>query len=266
MKTRSIFVTLLILSVTLVSCSCGQASRYAGGQTACDHAYLPLRPGAHWEYWPPAGGAEDLNGTIAEVTCSELACTACVRGDTGDEIDREGTHTGGCDGFGYYGVPEFRCDDDGIYKADRFGQYWLYLPSVEKLTPGYSWGGSNESIAPFQSYTRTYRVTGLEPVSVQGQEYEGLQVERTSAFHQQARYITVSHVWQRERTRLDVDVLTFARGVGLVQVVRSYTECVYIEGATSKGNACNPDNCSFSLCEFFHGTSTTNLAAFSIPP
>jgi hypothetical protein len=207
-----------------------------------------------------------MDGTIAEVTCAEPACTACVQGNSPDEVDGENTRTAGCDGFGYYDVPEFKCDGDGIYKADKFGNYHLYLPPVEKLTLGHSWEGHDEALSGFQSYTWTFRVIGLDPVSVRGQVCEGVQIERRSHFRQQSRYVTMSHVWMLDVARMDVDVLTFARGVGLVQVVRSNTECVYVEGEASEGRKCNPVECSSPLCAFTQSTSTTNLTEFSIPP
>ena len=77
---RHLWLSLLLaLPVTLAACGCGQASQYAGGQTACDHPYLPLRLGARWEYLPSAGWAEDMDGTIAEVTCAEPVCTSLAR-------------------------------------------------------------------------------------------------------------------------------------------------------------------------------------------
>lgn len=193
------------------------------GQTACDHPYFPMRPGATWTYSTESG---PLTWTIESVAGDASQATAVM---TFNIADITGTYNWQCDAGG---ITSF---DFGTLSSAEFGQFsnlqvtrssGVWLPAAELLTPGYGWalaydvemqmtipGGGGEGSGT-TSFSEQNSVASANPVTVDGQTYDGLQITRSGSQTMQATVggfsvpaveMAIDSAWE------------LARGVGIVR-------------------------------------------------
>lgn len=141
------------------------------GATACDHAYLPLRPGATWTYSGPNG---KLVQTVTTVEGDAGQATATLSSTIGD---------GPADTLTYV------CTPDGIRRGDSvYGGLDTYkntfkegveVPPADLLEPGYSWSYTLEEEAngSITEITRSSKVSGAQSVELGGQTFDALVID-----------------------------------------------------------------------------------------
>ena len=205
-----------------------------GEQTACNHPYLPLRPGAYWEYEVLHECPSEGKFTTCSVTEKTFRYSSQVSSIQGDVYSATAK---------LKSVYTRRCDAAGIHHQDSGLNYWLYLPSAENLVLGHSWEGSNELYYAFGTLETTYVVTGVEPVTFQGQRYEAIQVTKTILFTTQQRRMATGHLSPASDGEITC-VLTFGHGIGLVQESCESHMCVYNSKVyDGSGRGCEPSEC-----------------------
>lgn len=141
------------------------------GATACDHAYLPLRPGATWVYSGPNG---KLVQTVTAVEGDASQASATLSSTIGDSPADTLTYV---------------CTPDGIRRGDSvYGGMDTYkntfkdgveVPPAELLAPGYSWSYTLEEEAQgsVTELTRTSEVSGAQSVEVGGETFDALVID-----------------------------------------------------------------------------------------
>jgi hypothetical protein len=200
-----------------------------GGLTACDHPYLPLRPGASWTYQMTDG---TMTWSIADVTGDTSSATAEMTWSIGG---LSGTYAWICDATGIVSY-QF-----GALSTTQFGQIASYevaehsgtfFPPADVLVPGYSWtntytmkmtftAAGAENMAGTTSVSDTYSVTGAEPVTFGGQTYDGLQISGRGATDIQ---ISVTGVDVPPTHFESTTTFVLARGVGIVTMTSTSQE------------------------------------------
>ena len=191
------------------------------GQTACDHPYLPMRPGASWSY----SGSDGVNYTwsIAGVQGDVNNATAEMINDFGTG---QVTYHWQCNANGLVSY-EF-----GSIAGDTTGQIasfevknpsGTFLPPADLLEPGYSWTSSYEMDMQFSaaaggsiatmSWSQSYTVVAIEPVKVKDQTFEGLRISGSGT-----GVMTINIAGAPAQTIPINNTFTYllARGVGLV--------------------------------------------------
>ncbi len=141
------------------------------GATACDHPYLPLRPGATWTYSGPNG---KLVQTVTAVEGDASQATATLSSTVGDSPADTLTYV---------------CTQDGIRRGDSvYGGFDTYkntfkdgveVPPADLLEPGYSWSYTLEEEAQgsVTEITRSSEVSGVQSVEVGGQTFEAVVID-----------------------------------------------------------------------------------------
>ena len=157
----------------------GGAVAVGTGQTACDHPYFPLRPGATWTFTGDQGATV---WTVTDVTGDQTQATATMTFKTGDTT----------------GVYHWQCTPDGIisyefgniatssstgidFKITQHAGVWL--PPASKLQTGYSWENSytmeatgNSQITFIDTVNQMLSVSGAEKQDVAGTSYDALKI------------------------------------------------------------------------------------------
>jgi hypothetical protein len=154
-------------------------------QTACDHPYLPLRPGARWTYVSAAGAQ---TAQVTGVTGGPSTATATMTRDGAESLT-------------------WQCDDSGLWantiphEAQVFGldpqiNGWEWLSSAgawllppAQLAPGAQWAfnltfqdndamGTGGQIGEVES-VQALAAVGTEPVAFAGGVVEALRIDST---------------------------------------------------------------------------------------
>jgi hypothetical protein len=196
-----------------------------GGQTACDHPYFPLRPGATWTYNSSSG--HQFVWTVDSVTGDASEATATVTNKFA-----EGSVTWHWQCSATNGIASF---DFGSVSTTEFGRIvemqatsssgaWLLPP--ETLTVGATWThtyemtgkvkipGGQENLDMTTSVVQSLQVVSANPVEVGGQTYEGLQI---SEIMDQTTNVTMPGFQVPPTTLQTTSQIELARGVGLVR-------------------------------------------------
>jgi len=204
-----------------------------GRLTACDHPYLPLRPGASWTYQMTDG---TLTWSITSVTGDTNSAAAVMNADISTSSGGVTvTYNWQCDAGGLVSY------DFGQLSTSQFGQIASYevaehsgtfFPPADLLVPGYSWTNTYtmkmtftvagaENMAGATSVSDTYSVTGAEPVTFGGQTYDGLQISGRGATDIQ---ISVTGVDVPPTHFESTTTFVLARGVGIVTMTSTSQE------------------------------------------
>jgi hypothetical protein len=183
------------------------------GQSACDHPYFPLRPGAKWSYATDVGGGSltwSVPGTTGEANPAEVNMVW-------DNGASQGVYQWQCDAQGLTSYA-FSTPQAGSAGGEMqiSGQKGVFLPAADKLAPGYTWDfayqvtyapqGVNMTIKIV--YSGKFKVTGDAPIVWNNQKYAALQILETSTTDYEPA--APGHI---ENTIM----YTFAQGVGLVE-------------------------------------------------
>jgi hypothetical protein len=199
---------------------------------ACDHPYMPIRPGSTWSYIDGEGQSSDY--IVRQVTGDENFAEAIV--DVvivSPELTLTLTHTWTCDREGIRapltsitGIPS------GV-EATVFGEeQGVLLPVVENLTFGSQWNYNTLLIMDFTSPdTGALQVTNdrqeeftserMSNVSVPAGSFEALEIS--------ALYTVTTDIGVMSREFNGMELLWFAEGVGLVKDVDQGEGTYFIE-------------------------------------
>lgn len=195
------------------------------GQTACDHAYFPMRPGASWTLASPNG---TITWAVASVSGDAAQATAVMNWTIGDV---SGTYTWECTPAGLISY------DFGALSTTQFGQVatfettsssGVWLPAADLLTPGYAWTQAYEMVMSLtaapgggaattgtSSVTSNWQVLEALPVSVGDQTFDGLRVQQEL---RQVIQVTVGGLSAPATDISTSNTLVYARGVGIVEM------------------------------------------------
>jgi hypothetical protein len=186
--------------------------------TACDHPYLPLRPGSSWTYsttegtstWSvgSAGGTADSAEATMAISMAEVAMTTHWNCTSEGIISYD---------FGNITVAEM----GQIASTDVTNSSGVFLPAASLLAPGYSWSDNYSlvmhitaegfSVDMTMSAAETWTAAGMETVSVPAGTFEAMRVEGTEN-------ISMSGFMGMEGVDTVVDAtFWFAEGVGIVR-------------------------------------------------
>lgn len=197
------------------------------GATACDHPYFPIRSGASWSYSNDAGG---FTWNVTSVTGDTTNATADMMYTISDLT---GVYNWLCDSTG---LVSYQFGGGGINLAGQgqiatfevTEQSGVLLPAMELLIPGYAWEQAytlqyeftieGNAFPTTHSVMESYRVAGVEPVTFNGQTYEGLQIESVSTSITDIAVAVPGGGGSRPITTQSTNRLVFARGVGLISM------------------------------------------------
>lgn len=161
----------------------------SAGVTACDHPYFPIRTGASWSYTGDTGGFTWSVGSVQGDTASATADMAFTAGDL------SGTYHWLCDSTGLvsyqFGGGGFSFAGQGQIATFEVTEHsGVLLPPADLLVPGYAWEEAytlqynftieGNTFSSSTSVAESYQVVGTEPVTFNGETYEGLQIEGAS--------------------------------------------------------------------------------------
>ncbi len=192
------------------------------GQTACDHAYFPMRPGATWTYQNPDG---TFTWTVESVTGDAEQATAVMTFQTGALT---GTYNWQCNANGLVSYDFGRLDFGQLGTVSEFSvtsASGAWMPAADLLTVGYSWnnvyelamkltlpsGAGEGQGALSQSSTST--VTGADPVTVGALTVDGLQLSEAS---ESVFTMSIGGFSTPGEPIQTTSVMVLARGIGMV--------------------------------------------------
>ncbi|MGH2521317.1 MAG: FecR family protein, partial [Anaerolineales bacterium] len=206
----------------------GSGASGSAGQTACDHPYFPLRPGATWTYSTESG---PLTWTVTGVTGDTTSATAEMDWTIGQV---QGQYTWLCDTTGIVSY-QF-----GSLSSSELGQFAVmnvnshsgtWLPPAELLVPGYSWSNNYElqmqitlpeqsqQLTGINTNTEQYTVDSADPVSVGDQTVDGLQIARTGT---QSTQVQLPGVKVPPTTFEVIGTFELGRGIGIVRMISRF--------------------------------------------
>ncbi len=192
------------------------------GQTACDHPFMPLRPGATWTYASADGNPYTyaVTGVVGDPMSAVAHVTVTGPGT-------ETNHVWNCaagEGLLRYMV---RDSMSGLapVEASLAQASGVLLPRPDWLTPGAEWaslvsldtyttdpvGGSTTGGMTYEDY---YTLVSTSPVTVGDQTFEGLQVAREG---KSTIWFMIGSQTSKPIVRNKSETLVYAYGVGLVQ-------------------------------------------------
>jgi hypothetical protein len=178
-------------------------------QTACDHPYFPLRPGASWTY---TSGSGERTLTVSAVTGGTEAATATVVREDGEAVEWHCT----AEGVWSYLLIIAAFGLDGETRGELTANSGAWLAPAEQLAPGAAWNfffrlepsaATGNVIVGFWEFTQAMTVAGVESVTLEGETVDALRVDATYDFAGEGAQ-TVSG---RER-------YWFVEGVGLARL------------------------------------------------
>lgn len=192
------------------------------GQTACDHPYLPMRPGATWTYSSSSG---PLTWTIESVSGDASQATATMVWTIAEVTGR---YNWNCDvaGMTSFDFGSLSLEGTAFSEINVTKKSGVWLPAADLLTPGYSWlysydydmkfsmPGVSEVVSGQSSVAENNTVTGASPVSFGGQTFEGLQLNRTG---QHTTQVIMSNITVPPTTIDTGSDWELARGIGIVR-------------------------------------------------
>lgn len=167
------------------------ASGGGGGQTACDHPYLPMRPGASWTYQTPDGL---VTWAITSVTGDAQSATAVM---TFSAEGVTGSYNWTCSAAtGLVSYDFGRVDFTGLGAPTEFNitnSSGSWLPPASALVAGYAWENSYEQTMKMTlpdnagtgegqtTHAERLTVSAVGEVSVGGQTYPSLTISRSGS-------------------------------------------------------------------------------------
>lgn len=189
----------------------------AGGETACNHPYFPLRPGARWTY---SGEGISFALQVMSVNGDMENATASVASILDEAtVNYEWTCSGGGLNFSQFGV--ISVDDlGGVGEFNIKNESGSTLLPADQLQPGASWSseytmtysmGIAELDSLFSSHTVQQHTVGeLETITTDAGTFEALPVTAEGT-------ITFSGSFGEGSSPIE-SVIYYAEGVGIVRI------------------------------------------------
>lgn len=192
--------------------------------TACDYPYFPLRPGATWNYTTSEG---DLFWEVIDVQGDLDNATAVLQIISNDvTLDYNWTCAAG-EGLTSFDFANVGVAQPGVEMTiEHTSAEGNFLPPVDDLQPGASWVTNLESTIYFSieaegesmeatgdmTTVQTSTVLGTDPVTVDGQTVDGVQLEQNSAVN-----MVMDMMGQAiDQNMTIVNTLNLGRGIGIV--------------------------------------------------
>jgi len=193
-------------------------------QTACDHPYFPLRPGATWNY---TSGEGDLLWEVMDVQGDLDSATAVLQITVEDvTIDYNWTCAAG-EGLTSFDFANLGVGQEGVEMTiEHTSAEGNFLPPADELQPGDSWVTNLESTIQFsieaegESMDATGDMTTVQentvvstnPVTFDGQTVDGVQLEQNSAVN-----MVMNMMGQAiDQNMTIVNTHNLGRGIGIV--------------------------------------------------
>ncbi len=202
------------------------------GQTACDHPYLPLRPGATWTYSHPNGPRTWIVDSVAPAADTDSQATALMRALVAGQ---EFKYTWNCSVAGGLTVWwNGSVDDGGEAKCELAEAEGVLLRTVLALETewvshtktacsGSTMLGVNGRMV--QVTDDILKVIGMDKVTLpDGRVVDGLQIDRQGTTFSQAE---VEGITSKPLTTEHHYTWVLARGVGIVQFGEDMTLTSY---------------------------------------
>lgn len=208
------------------------------GVTACDHPYFPMRSGASWSYTSNFGGMSWMVNSVAGDTSSATAEMAYT------VMEVSGVYNWLCDATGLVSY-EF----GGGVNLTGLGQVatfevvessGVFLPPADVLVPGYAWERSytlqyefvieGNAFASTMTVAESFSVVGTDPVTFNGETYDGLQIQSSSTTTVEFVVAAPGGLGSQPVTTQASNSLVYARGVGIVSSTSQ------AEGSLSQSN------------------------------
>lgn len=199
---------------------------------ACDHPYMPIRPGATWSYVDGEGNSSQY--VVKEVTgdanYAEAQVEAVIKGP---DLTLNFFHTWTCDQEGIRAPLTALTGIQDDIQANIFGeQEGVLLPVVENLTFGNKWTYDTVMVMDFSSADiGSMEVTNdrqeeftsekFSQVTVPAGEFEALEIS--------GMYTVTTDILFTTRTFNGTETLWFVEGVGLVKDLVEQDGTSYIE-------------------------------------
>jgi hypothetical protein len=193
-------------------------------QTACDYPYLPLRPGATWDYTTSEG---PLHWEVTDVQGDMDSATAVLQITVDDvTLDYNWTCAAG-EGLTSFDFGNVGVGQPGVEMTiEHTSAEGNFLPPVDDLQAGTTWVTNLESTIQFSveaegetmeatgdmTTVQTSTVLGTDPVTVDGQTVDGVQLEQNSAV-----VMVMNMMGQAiDQNMTIVNTLNLGRGIGIV--------------------------------------------------
>jgi len=169
----------------------GGGNSGGGGQTACDHPFLPMRPGSTWTY-NTSYGYGPVTWTIQSVEGDTTSATAEMVADfAGGQV----TYHWQCNANGLtsYDFGTINSAEAGVVlKFEVSNASGTFLPPADLLTPGYAWSSAytttaevtvegGQTATSVNQVTESYTVAGTDSVTFGGEPLNGLQISGTTS-------------------------------------------------------------------------------------
>ncbi|UCG24012.1 MAG: hypothetical protein JSW55_18080 [Chloroflexota bacterium] len=170
----------------------GWGASGAGSQTACDHPYFPMRPGATWTY---EGTGQTLTWEVLDVQGDSDSATAVLNITIGDvSIDYRWDCTAG-EGMASFDFANLGAAPAGVeLTIEQVSIDGQFLLPPEQLVSGATWTTNMESTISFtqEAEGTVFEATGdmvteqlntvlsVDPVAFDGQNTAGLQIEQVN--------------------------------------------------------------------------------------
>lgn len=157
------------------------------GANACDHPYLPLRPGASWSFDSSEGGltwSVTSAGGSAESASATMAFSIPEATFTVNWI----CTSAGITSYDFGNVTSSAFG--GVLTMDVVSSSGSWLPPAESLVPGYSWSNDYTTVvsSSFEGVSmdittttsEAWTVAGMETISVPAGTFDALRIDGTS--------------------------------------------------------------------------------------
>lgn len=193
------------------------------GQTACDHPYFPLRPGATWTYSAEGG---TMTWTVTGVKGDKNNATADITFGIGQTQMTQSIQCSGSGGILVGILIGLNLGSSGNMAITRSNPSGSFLPPADQLKPGFTWQSSSDiqvqlsggqvTMSGTGKAVEQYKVASNNKVTVAGKLYDGLQVAGTMTQDMSISMPNVPIAVPASRTSGAMNMV-YAKGVGLIQ-------------------------------------------------
>jgi hypothetical protein len=203
----------------------GPGGSGSAGQTACDHAYFPMRAGSSWTYSSANG---PMTWTVTDVQGDTESASADM---SWSMSSLSGTYHWQCDPSG---LVSYQFGSLSSSEFGAIGNYTVtdhsgvFFPAADLLQPGYAWNSNyglsyeftagGQTVPTIATAAESFTVAGTDPVTVGGQTVDGVQIEHSLEMDIQINMpgmtVPATHL-------SDSGTIVLGRGVGMVRWTNS---------------------------------------------
>jgi len=195
----------------------------AYGQTACDHPYFPLRPGATWTYSASFG---TYVWTVDSVTGDTSQAEATVTNKFAEGSVTWHWQCSAADGIASFDFGSVSLNETGrIVDMQVTSNTGAWLLPPDQLIVGATWinnyemtgkmnmTGAGENLEMASTVAQSFQLVSANPVTVGGQAYDGLQISQASDHNTR---VSMPGFEVPPTTFQSTSQIEFAKGIGMV--------------------------------------------------